>query len=230
MLLPIHDQNPLRIIPFQIVTIGIIAICVAMFLWQISLSEGEKAQFILSFGVIPSVLLENSTLPPELMRIPSEYTILTSIFLHAGWMHLLGNMLFLWVYGDNIEDAMGHTRFLAFYLLCGVAATVTYTVVNPGSENPLVGASGAIAGVMGAYLMLHPKVRVIVLVLYRIPVPLPAYAVLALWLFVQIAYVVLDAGGNVAWWAHIGGFVAGVILVVPFRRKHIPLFDRGVPH
>lgn len=230
MLLPFKDENPLRIIPFQVVTVGLIAACVLTFLWQSTFSEAETARFFLSYGVIPSVLLETKQLHPDLVQLPSALTTLTSMFLHGGWLHLAGNMLFLWVFGDNIEDSMGHSRFLFFYLFCGLVATVTFVVFDPASESPLVGASGAIAGVMGAYLVLHPRVRVLVLVFYRIPLPLPAYIVLAIWFGLQVFNVYVSGDSHVAWWAHIGGFVAGAVLIVPFRYKHIPLFDRGVRH
>jgi membrane associated rhomboid family serine protease len=216
MFLPLKDSNPLKVIPYQLVTVAIIVLCVAVFLWQSALPERAAEAVAWSYGVIPA-----------------EATVVTSMFLHAGWLHLGGNMLYLWVFGDNVEDSMGHARFAIFYLLCGVAAVLTHGLIDPLSTSPLIGASGAISGVLGAYLMLHPKVRVVALVMFKIPLPLPlpAYVVLGGWILLQFLNVYTggaapDAGGT-AWWAHIGGFVAGALLIVPLRRKGLPLFDRG---
>ena len=231
MFLPLKDSNPLKVIPFQAVTVAIIALCVGAFLWQTTLSEQAGFEAVLSYGLIPAVLFDIRNLPPQLAVIPAEATVLTSMFLHADWLHLGGNMLYLWVFGDNIEDSMGHVRFVVFYLLCGVAAALVHGLVDPASTTPLVGASGAISGVLGAYLLLHPRVRVIALVLYRVPLPLPAYVVLGGWILLQFFNAWVDGGaaaeGGTAWWAHIGGFAAGVLLIVPMRRKGLPLFDRG---
>jgi membrane associated rhomboid family serine protease len=233
MFLPLKDSNPLKVIPYQLVTVAIIALCVAVFLWQSVLPEPAAEAVAWSYGVIPAVLFDRLELPPELAVIPAEATVVTSMFLHAGWLHLGGNMLYLWVFGDNVEDSMGHARFAIFYLLCGVAAVLTHGLIDPLSTSPLIGASGAISGVLGAYLMLHPKVRVVALVMFKIPLPLPlpAYVVLGGWILLQFLNVYTggaapDAGGT-AWWAHIGGFVAGALLIVPLRRKGLPLFDRG---
>ena len=230
MLLPLKDDNPLRIIPFQAVTVAIMAVCIAVFLWQENLPQREAMGFTLSYGTIPAVLFDAKTLSPALWRLPAEATVISSMFLHGGWMHLIGNMLFLWVFGDNIEDSMGHIRFLVFYLLCGALATLAFAVSQPLSQSPLIGASGAIAGVLGAYLVLHPRVKVLVLVFMRVPLRLPAYVVLAFWFGFQIFSVYTHPESQTAWWAHIGGFVAGAILIIPFRYKHIPLFDKGIRH
>ena len=145
-------------------------------------------------------------------------------------MHLIGNMLYLWVFGDNIEDAMGHGRFIAFFLACGVAGGLAHALANPDSLAPTIGASGAISGVLGAYLLLHPRVKVLVMAFtWWIHIRLPAYIVLGGWIVLQIANAIWLAspGSNTAWWAHIGGFAAGMALIVPLHRKRIPLFDRG---
>ena len=228
MFLPLKDSNPLKVIPYQAVTVAIIVLCVAVFGWQSLYADYEA---VLSWGMIPAVLFDHRELPADLAVIPAEATIFTSMFLHGDIWHLGGNMLYLWVFGDNIEDSMGHVRFVVFYFLCGIAAALAHGVVDPTSLNPLIGASGAISGVLGAYLVLHPKVRVIALVFYRIPLPLPAYIVLGGWIVLQVFYAwdgggVAEEGGT-AWWAHIGGFAAGVLLIVPMRRKGLPLFDRG---
>ncbi len=230
MLLPLHDDNPLKHIRFQYVTVGVIAACVAVFVFQLTLDPREEQVFIYGFGTIPAVLFGKTELPVGLPQAPAEWTLLTSMFLHGGFMHLLGNMLFLWVLGDNVEDSMGHKRFVAFYLVCGVAAALAHALTDPGSRVPMVGASGAISGVIGAYLMLHPKARIKTLITYFI-VWLPAYVVLGFWIgyqFLSATMAAGGAGGGVAWWAHIGGFIAGVILIIPMRRKGVPLFDRGI--
>lgn len=226
MFLPLKDENPLRVVAFQRVTVTIIALCVASFLWQFTLPNDGLA-FIYAYGLIPVVLLGDVPLAPELVRVPAELTVVTSMFLHGGWLHLGGNMLYLWVFGDNVEDAMGHLRYAAFYLLCGIAAGLTHAYVEPASEIPMVGASGAISGVLGAYLVLHPRVKVLVLVLFRFAMTLPAYIVLGSYIVLQFLYVYLDAGGNTALWAHIGGFAAGALLIPFFRDRSVPLRGRG---
>jgi membrane associated rhomboid family serine protease len=230
MLLPVYDRNPLRIIPFQFMTISLVAVTTLIFLWEIGLSEAMLERAVLVYGMIPSVLIGTDQLDPQLAPMAPAATLITSIFLHGDWMHLLGNMLFLWVFGDNIEDSMGHWRFLLFYLLCGAAAGLAQAAAMPDAQEPTVGASGAVAGILGAYIVLHPKVKILVLAMNWFPLYLPAYFVLALWIATQVASVLFGIGGQVAWWAHIGGFIAGAILVVPFRDKRVPLFDQGVPH
>lgn len=233
MFLPLKDSNPLKVIPFQIVTVGLIAACVVTFLWQISLPDEAGFEAVLSFGMIPAVIFDFEELPPELAIIPAGATLITSMFMHGGWLHLGGNMLYLWVFGDNIEDAMGHVRFIVFYVLCGTAAALAHGLSDPDSISPLIGASGAVSGVLGAYLLLHPKVRVIVLLFYRVPLPLPAFIVLGGWVALQAYNIYLDGGlpdvdgGGTAWWAHVGGFVAGMGLILVMKRRDVPLFDRG---
>ncbi|NQU55830.1 MAG: rhomboid family intramembrane serine protease [Rhodospirillales bacterium] len=227
MLLPLKDDNPLKRIPFQYVTVAFIAACVLVFLWHLSLGAEAGRQAVLSFGAIPSVLFGNRTLPPELAIIPAPLTLISSMFMHGGWMHLIGNMLFLWVLGDNVEDAMGHVRFIVFYLLCGIAAALTHAGMDPASTTPMIGASGAISGVIGAYLILHPKVQILTLA-FRFFIHIPAYIMLGIWIALQVFNVSMasDTGaGGVAWWAHIGGLIAGIILIVPMRHKSVPLFD-----
>ena len=226
--LPLHDSNPLRIIPFQAVTFGFIAACVLAFFWQLSFADWREAPAVVGLALYPATLFGIAELPPAYVTVAPELTLVTSTFLHGGWMHLIGNMLYLWVFGDNVEDSMGHFRFLVFYLVCGIAAGLAHAMVEPASEVPTIGASGAVSGVLGAYLMLHPKIRVLVLVLKRVPIRLPAYLVLGGWIALQVFNAVTETepgGGGVAWWAHIGGFVAGMVLIVPFRYKHVPLFD-----
>lgn len=227
MLLPLHDDNPLKRIRFGYLTVAFIAACVAVFLYQLSLPAKEVTRFVYAFGAIPSVVFGLKALPAEIAQVPANVTLVTSMFLHGSLMHLVGNMLFLWVLGDNVEDALGHARFVVFYLLSGIAAALSHAAIEPGSTVPMIGASGAISGVIGAYLMLHPRAPIKTLV-FRFIVRLPAFVVLGIWIVFQFlnAYVAGPTQGGVAWWAHIGGFIAGLILVVPMRQKGVPLFDR----
>jgi membrane associated rhomboid family serine protease len=225
--IPLHDDNPTKITP--IFTIAFIAICVLAFLWQSSLGTQGNQIAVVSLGVIPAVLLGKVQLPPELAVIPAELTILTSMFLHGGFMHLAGNMLYLWIFGNNVEDSMGHVRFVIFYLICGVAAVAGQTLQNPDSQIPMIGASGAISGVLGAYLLLYPHARVLVaiplgFIMYMIR--MPAGWVLGLWFLFQLLSSAMTSaeGGGVAWFAHIGGFIAGMALIPLFKYKRIPLF------
>ena len=224
---PLHDRNPLRIIPFQRVTLSIIAVCCAIFLAQHLLPSAEEGSLIQGLGLIPATLLGGTPVPPGSPLVPAELTVLSGAFVLGGWLQLFGNMLFLLFFGDNVEDSMGHVRFAAFYLLCAAAAGLAHVLSTPDSTDTLVGASGAIAGVLGAYLVLHPRVKVLVLLFRRVPVLLPAYLLIGGWLLVQLFSVWTGNDQPVAWWAHIGGFMAGAVLVVPFRYKQIPLFDDG---
>ncbi len=226
-MIPLHDDNPTTIKP--VITVALIVACAMVFLWQFSLGEFSSLKAIYSLGVVPAVLLGSGRLPPELAAVPTELTLLTSMFLHGGWMHLIGNMLYLWIFGNNIEDAMGHGRFVAFYAVCGIAAGLAQALQDPGSTVPMIGASGAISGVLGAYLLLYPKARVLVLIwlgFFIHTVRLPAGYVLGFWFVLQYfnALVSGQAGGGVAWWAHIGGFITGMALILVFRHKNVPLF------
>lgn len=225
LMIPLRDDNPSELQP--LVTVFIIVACTLAFLWQLSLgAQGEEA--IYSLGLIPSVLFGFDELPPEIARIAPSATVLTSMFMHGGWMHLIGNMLYLWIFGDNVEDAMGHGRFLLFYVLCGVAAAFAQALPDPHSMVPMVGASGAISGVLGAYLLLYPHARVLVVVPLGFilqTMRLPAGIVLALWFGLQLLSNLMNqAEGGVAFRAHIGGFIAGMLLVSLFKRPGFRLF------
>ncbi|PSQ92901.1 MAG: rhomboid family intramembrane serine protease, partial [Proteobacteria bacterium SW_6_67_9] len=185
-MIPLKDDNPTEIPP--LVSYTVLAACVAVFLWQFSLVQSAQREMVFALGMIPAVLFGQASLPPDVALVPPVATLFTSMFLHGGWMHLIGNMLYLWIFGDNVEDAMGHTRFLVFYLLCGLAAALAQAALNPGSEVPMVGASGAISGLLGAYLVLHPKAHVLVLIplgVFTQIVRLPALVVLLLWFGLQ---------------------------------------------
>ncbi|MFC2077295.1 rhomboid family intramembrane serine protease [Candidatus Bipolaricaulota bacterium] len=183
--------------------------------------------FVSKYALIAAELLRGTDLPPTI-PIPLWLTVLTSMFLHGGLMHLLGNMLYLWIFGDNVEDAMGPIRFLVFYLLCGAAAAFAQIAVDPGSTIPLIGASGAIAGVLAAYFMLFPYAKVVTLIpifFFLRLMSIPAVFLLGFWFLLQVISGAgsLGSGGGVAWFAHIGGFIAGAILVFPFRRRGVPV-------
>lgn len=224
---PINDENPRIWIRYHFVTMALIAACVLTFLWQLGLSSREHEVAFFRYGVIPAVLWGNAALPAEAAVVPSPVTLFTSMFLHGGWLHLIGNMLFLWVFGDNVEDAMGHRRFIVFYLLCGTVAGLAHAASVPGSTVPTVGASGAIAGVLGAYFVLHPKVGIWGLLFGIIPIKLPTVIVLGSWIGLEVlnALTVRSEGAGIAWWAHVGGFVAGAALIFFFRQSHVVLWD-----
>ncbi len=228
--LPLKDDNSLKFIWFQFTTALLIAANIAVFVYQVSLGERQMA-LIEAAGVTPTLVFDGVNLPAWLGSLPMEVTLITYMFLHGDIMHLAGNMLFLWVFGDNIEDAMGSIAFLFFYLISGVAAGLAHIVMNVDSGAPLIGASGAVAGVVAAYVLLYPRVWMWTLAFMRIPVKLPAFVVIGAWLAFQIVYVIMpmEDGSGTAWWAHIGGFVAGLVLVPIFKRRDQPLFG-GAPH
>jgi membrane associated rhomboid family serine protease len=232
--IPISDDNPLRAIRLQWVTLGLIAVNVLVFLLEVLGDSPGSQAAIVSFAVVPSELFQvqgpvSATLPTAFAApVPEWITLITYQFLHGGILHLVSNMLFLWVFGDNVEDAMGHLKFLIFYLLCGVAGGLVHAALLPSSELPLIGASGAVSGVIAAYLMLHPRVRVWVLAFRFLPLRVPAAWVLGIWVATQLIMAVVAPADGVAWWAHIGGMAAGAVLVLFMRRPGVKLFDRGL--
>ena len=232
MFIPVYDQNPLRSIQFQAVTTSLIVVNIVVFLLQVATLP---SQVIIGFALIPNDLLglgaagQGGVIAPATeIGIPERLTLVSYMFFHGDILHLAGNMLFLWVFGDNVEDALGHFKFLIFYIACGVAGGLTHALMLPSSEMPLIGASGAVAGVIAAYLMLHPRVRVWVLVLRFIPIRISAAFALGSWILTQFVMVMLPQVGPVAWWAHIGGLMAGAVLVLVLRRPGVPLFDRNI--
>ena len=226
-MIPLKDDNPTRTTPF--VNWTLMGLCIVVFLWQVGLGPRGNQEAIYALGVIPAVLLEGARLPPEIALVPPELTIFTSMFMHGGWLHLIGNMLYLWIFGDNVEDSMGHLRFIIFYLVCGTAAVFAQALPNTQSTIPMIGASGAISGVLGAYLLLYPHARVVVLIplgFFSQVILLPAGIVLALWFGLQLlqsAVTPKDVAG-IAFGAHIGGFIAGMALVPLFKSKRARLF------
>jgi membrane associated rhomboid family serine protease len=225
-MIPLRDDNPTTLKP--VITVGLIALCTLAFIWQLSLGVRAEAM-IQALGVVPAILFGKQALPPELAPLPAALTIVTSMFLHGGWMHLIGNMLYLWIFGNNVEDAMGHGRFLVFYLLCGVAAVLAQAVPAPDSTIPMIGASGAISGVLGAYLLLYPHARVLVLIplgYFSRMLYLPAMVVLGFWFLLQLLSILLADPNQpgVAFGAHAGGFIAGIILIPLLKRRDVRLF------
>ncbi len=250
-MIPIGDSVKSRTTPY--VNVSIIAACVLVFLYQLTLNTqapgflSELDIFFRDWGVIPACLGEElgfySDLTPREVSLACPgstqvlATPLTSMFLHSGWLHLLGNMIFLWVFGDNVEDAMGHARYAVFYLVAGVAATATHIALNQSDLIPVIGASGAIAGVLGAYLVLYPRARVSailpIFILFWIPFQVPAVLLIGFWFLLQVfsgvaSLAATDVTGGTAWFAHIGGFLAGIVLVRLFvfgrrwrRRLHV---------
>ena len=231
---PYRDENPTVLPP--IVTVGVIALNVLAWVFVQGLGTTEPlVRSVCELGLIPGEALGTAApgtvvpLGPDLQCVigePHWFTVFTSMFLHGGWFHLIGNMVFLWVFGNNIEDAMGHGRFVVFYLLCGLAAAATQVAVDPDSAIPMVGASGAISGVLGGYLLLYPRVRVHTLLFlgfYVTTIALPAYVMLGYWILLQLlgglpSLAGMESGG-VAFWAHIGGFVAGMLLIRLFAKQ-----------
>ncbi|MFU8895239.1 MAG: rhomboid family intramembrane serine protease [Gammaproteobacteria bacterium] len=224
-MIPLRDDSALTRTP--LVTWALVGACVLIFLWQFSLGAAGFNRVVFTLGVIPAVLLGHAQLPPELAVVPPAATIVTSMFLHGGWLHLAGNMLYLWVFGDNVEDRMGRFRFILFYLACGVFAVFAQALPEPQARVPMIGASGAISGVLGAYLLWFPRNRVLVLVPFGFilkVIRLPAVWVLGLWFGIQLLASLMapPSEGGVAFRAHLGGFVAGLALAPLFlagRRK-----------
>jgi len=211
-MIPLRDSQPSYSTPY--VTGSLIAVNVMIFFFQLSLDPYSLNHFVASYGVVPSRL--------------NPVSVLTSMFLHGGWLHLIGNMWFLWIYGDNVEDILGHGKYLLFYLGCGVAAALVHVAFNAGSRIPTIGASGAIAGVMGAYVVKFPRSRIVTLVpifFFLTLIEIPAVVILLYWFVIQVfsgvgsvAYSTVSQGG-VAWFAHAGGFIAGMLLILAMRPR-----------
>ena len=228
MFIPLHDANHLKHIDVQYVTIGLIVANVIVFFLTAAGGEDMAQAAVIGFGYIPSTVFDYAVRPPELDYVPDSATYLTYAFLHGDIWHLAGNMLFLWIFGDNVEDALGHVRFFVFYVLCAAGGALLHGLIVPESQAPLIGASGAIAGIVAAYLMLHPKVKIWILAFGRIPLRIPAWIALALWIGFQFLMLAFMGEDEVSWAAHVGGIVAGAALVLVLRRRGVPLFDREI--
>ena len=211
---PIRDHNPSGVTPY--VTWGLIALNVGAFLWlYVGMGPSARAYAIFDYGMIPARL-----------SLGQGYgTLITAMFLHGGWWHIAGNMLFLWIFGDNLEAVFGRVRYVGFYLICGVAAALAQFAADPGSTGPVIGASGAIAGVMGGYLLLYPKARIDVLLIFVIffrVFQIRAWVVLGLWLGLQVFDYAGGSTGGVAYWEHFGGFAMGLLLTLPVKLRQTP--------
>jgi membrane associated rhomboid family serine protease len=221
VVIPIYDNDPLEKSHRAYVTFALIALNVAIFLVQDSATDKTSTQILLNFALFPVAVTGDAVTGGFL---PPSFTLLTYMFLHGGWMHLIFNMLFLWVFGDNIEDAFGRGRFLVFFLVCGIAGGAAHVAAAPGSNVPLVGASGGIAGIVAAYLMLRPCAKITVLIFGFVPINLASYWVLGFWVLTQLWHVVSLEKSDTAWWAHIGGLAAGAILTMVIRPPGVLLF------
>ena len=215
-MIPLKDDNPTSGRP--VVTYFLIGLCVVIFLIQLGSQSYKTGELFYTYGLIPSVLMGHNNLPMDLYAVPASITIFTSMFMHGGFMHIIGNMLYMWIFADNIEDDLGRTKFIIFYLLSGIGAAMTQVLVDTHSQIPMVGASGAIGGVLGAYLINHPKAKVLVLIpfgFFSQLIKIRALYVLGFWFILQF----ISSGGGVAYAAHIGGFVSGMILILFFNKK-----------
>ncbi len=223
---PLHDDNPTS--RFAIVTAALVVACIVAFAWQFQ--AGGVGPVAIRYGLIPARLVGD--VPGVPGSAGATTSVITSMFLHGGFMHLAGNVLFLWIFGNNVEDATGRGKFLIFYLLCGIAAAALQVAVAPDSRVPMIGASGAVSGVLGAYLLLHPRARVSTLVFLGIfitVIRLRAWVLLGVWFAGQALSAASTPPGapGVAWFAHVGGFIAGMALVAIFKRADVPWFDDG---
>ena len=224
-MIPIKDINPTR--RFPAVTLALIGMNSAVFLYQLTLGPLAHESFLHSYALVPARLLSGGG--PADGLFPAGATVMTSLFLHGGFLHVTGNMLYLWIFGNNVEDSMGPARFILFYFLCGTLAAFSHAFTDASSMIPMIGASGAVSGVLGAYLLLFPRARVLTVVplvfLIR-TVEIPAMFVLGFWFLFQFlnALVTSGQGGGIAWYAHLGGFAAGVMLIGIFKRKDVPFW------
>ncbi len=230
-MIPISDENPAKLTP--VITWGLIALCVVVFIWQLTVSESVEEQILDSYGFVPVAFFKPSG-EMHVAGVPLPWiSLFTSMFLHGGFLHLGGNMLYLWIFGNNVEDAMGHARYLFFYLVCGLAAALTQAGMDPQSTVPMIGASGAISGVLACYALTFPRARVNVIIPLGIifyPVKISAVYVIGFWFLLQLISVALAPGmmgGGTAFGAHVGGFIVGLALT-PVLSK-FPLFGRPPP-
>jgi membrane associated rhomboid family serine protease len=221
MVFPLYDDNPLKLPKTPFVTWSLIALNVFIFLVQAGSDEPRALSILLSFGAVPAAIIRDV---PQIGFFPPELTLVTSMFLHGGWDHILGNMIYLFVFGDDIEGALGPVRFLAFYLLAGIVAALAFIAIDPHSVMPLVGASGAISGVLAAYLLLRPCAKVSVFVL-RAVIRVRAYWAIGGWVVLQLYQLAGQPDDGVAYMAHVGGLIAGAVLFLVMRPASVQLLD-----
>jgi membrane associated rhomboid family serine protease len=229
--IPISDTNPLRRIRWPLVSWGIIAanIIIYFFFESGSFTHEPLNASSISFGLVPAVFNGADPGALDLLAVPFGLTLITYSFLHANFWHLAGNMIFLWVFADNVEDALGHFRYIVFYLVCAAVAGYAFVLAAPTSEAPVIGASGAVAGTLAAYLLLYPRAKVWILLMFGIPIRLRVEYVLGMWILFQIYAAISGGGENIAWWVHVGGLATGAILVLFMRQKGVPLFAAALP-
>ncbi len=216
-MIPLKDDNPTETTPY--VTLTVIAINIVVFLYQLSLGPHGNMLLIFRTGIIPYEFTHAVDIPPYTQH-PLIFNLIAAMFMHGGILHLLGNMLYLWIFGNNVEDAMGHFRFILFYLLAGLLASATHILLTPNARIPLIGASGAISGILGAYFVLYPWARVhtlIFLLFFVTIIDVPAIFLLGVWFVFQL--INISSKSNVAWYAHIGGFLSGMFLVRFFLKR-----------
>tara|TARA_Y100000590_G_scaffold349572_1_gene401138 strand:+ start:241 stop:945 length:705 start_codon:yes stop_codon:yes gene_type:complete len=223
-MIPLKDDNPTSGKP--IVTYFLIGLCILIFFVQLGSDSYKTGQLFYSYGLIPSVLMGHDQLPMDFYVMPAYLTIVSSMFMHGGFMHLIGNMLYMWIFADNIEDNLGPTKFILFYLLCGLGAAMSQVFMDTHSQIPMIGASGAIGGVLGAYLINHPHARVLVLIpfgFFSQLIKIRALYVLGFWFILQFinSSMIRPGEGGVAYAAHIGGFISGMVLILFFNKKRI---------
>jgi membrane associated rhomboid family serine protease len=233
MIIPIGDEIERTATPFQFATIFMIAACVGVWGWEMRLPYDAIGDAFYSFGLVPAFLFGYRVPSPELAVIPPELTVITSMFLHGSWSHIIGNMIYLWVFGSSLEEACGHVRFVIFYILCGIGAGVGHALVDPAGVTPMIGASGAISGLLAAYMLVYPynKVTLLVLIFSFVKIRLPAMLVIGFWIFYQMFEMFAAAaapesqGGGIAWTAHVGGFVTGALLIFVLRRPGVKMMQ-----
>ncbi len=224
MFFPLFDNLPRLLIEKPWVTIGIIVLCSIVFAMESLSPAPVMGQMIYGFGLIPDVLFGLAHRPQSIDWVAPVFTLVTYNFLHGSFMHLAGNMAYLWVFGDNVEDAMGHKRFMIFILSCGILAGLGQSLITSATQSPIVGASGAVSGILGAYLLQYPRAKVLVPI-FTIPVFVRAYLLLIFWIGFQVFSAILSDQSGVAWWAHIIGFLSGMALLPFFRHKTLPLLS-----
>lgn len=228
-MIPISDDNPAKTPP--IVNWAIIALCVGVFLWELSLGENGVDRIGVSLGFSPSSLTYPNSAASHAYGIPPAVTVLTSMFLHGSILHIAGNMLYLWIFGNNVEEAMGHVKYLLFYLLSGLGAAAGFYFMEPSSDMPMIGASGAISGVLAAYVLLFPRNKVTVIIPLGIifyPIAISAVWVVGAWFVLQLISAAFSdpSQPGTAWWAHVGGFAMGAVLTPFLKSREFPLFGR----
>lgn len=226
MFLPLYDGMRLRYQRRPFATHAFVAFNIASYILVNYGLFGDPNRIDTSLGVIPAVVFGAAQLSADLTLVPVWATFFTAPFLHANFLHLVGNMLFLWVFGDNVEDAMGTRRFVVFYLLSSIFGTLVYCVAAAQSQSPLIGASAGVSGVVAAYLMLYPRTRVFGLVFQIVPIRIPALYIIGAWILFQIGSALMNSGGDVGWWAHVGGIVAGAGMTPFLKRRSVPLLSR----